>query len=122
MDHNRIRLGTGPEVFKRAVEALKRWEMFNIGWLHLCWPAAPIETGATVAVLAHILGFWSLNACRIALVIDEHREVRKFGFAYGTLPRARRARPGVVYDRVAQQRRFSVVRHLCLFEAKSLDC
>jgi uncharacterized protein (UPF0548 family) len=86
VDHNRIRLGAGPEVFKRAVEALKRWEMFNIGWLRLCWPDAPIETGATVAVLAHILGFWSLNACRIALVIDEYGEVRKFGFAYGTLP------------------------------------
>src|SRR5712692_7996758 len=84
-DHHRIRLGNGPELFQRAVEALKRWEMFNIGWLHICWPDAPIETGTTVAVLAHHLGFWSLNACRIARVIDAHGEVRKFGFAYGTL-------------------------------------
>jgi uncharacterized protein (UPF0548 family) len=86
VDHNRIRLGTGQEVFKRGVEALKRWEMFNFDWLQLCWPEAPIETGTTVGVLAHLPGFWSLNACRIVFVIDEEGEVRRYGFAYGTLP------------------------------------
>lgn len=86
VDHNRIRLGTGQEAFKRGVEALKRWEMFNFDWLQLCWPEAPIETGTTVGVLAHLPGFWSLNACRIVFVIDEEGEVRRYGFAYGTLP------------------------------------
>lgn len=86
VDHNRIRLGTGREVFKRGVEALKRWEMFNFAWLRLCWPEAPIETATTVGVLAHLPGFWSLNACRIVFVIDEEGEVRRYGFAYGTLP------------------------------------
>ena len=85
-DHNRIKLGEGAEVFARAVEALRRWEMFNIGWLQLCWPDAPIEKGSTVAVLGHHLGFWSLNACRIVFVIDEREEPRQYGFAYGTLP------------------------------------
>jgi uncharacterized protein (UPF0548 family) len=85
-DHNRIKLGEGAEIFARAVEALRRWEMFNFGWLQLCWPDAPIEKGATVAVLTHHLGFWSLNACRIVTVIDEHGELRQYGFAYGTLP------------------------------------
>lgn len=84
-DHNRIRLGDGAEIFAKAVDALRRWEMFNIGWLRLCWPDAPIEKGSTVAVLAHHLGFWSLNACRIVTVIDEHGELREYGFAYGTL-------------------------------------
>jgi uncharacterized protein (UPF0548 family) len=37
-------------------------------------------------VLAHLPGFWSLNACRIVFVIDEEGEVRRYGFAYGTLP------------------------------------
>ncbi|MEK6286248.1 MAG: DUF1990 domain-containing protein [Acidobacteriota bacterium] len=86
MDHSRIRLGNGEEVFQRAIEALKRWEMFNIGWVQLCWPDTPIQTGATVGVLAHQFGFWSLNACRIANVIEEDGEVRRSGFAYGTLP------------------------------------
>ena len=83
-DHNRVKLGEGAEVFATAVEALRRWEMFDIGWLQLCWPDAPIERGSTVAVLVHQLGFWSLNACRIVTVIDD--DPRQYGFAYGTLP------------------------------------
>ena len=85
-DHNRIKLGEGRQVFTRAVQAIKRWEMFNIGWLHLCWPDTPIEAGAAVAVLAQHLGFWSLNACRIVSVLDEDDERRRYGFTYGTLP------------------------------------
>lgn len=85
-DHHRIKLGEGADAFRRAVEALRRWEMFNIGWLQLCWPDAPIEIGATVAVLADLGCFWSLNACRIARVFDEDGDVRRYGFAYGTLP------------------------------------
>jgi uncharacterized protein (UPF0548 family) len=85
-DHNRIQIGEGSQAFTRAVEAIKRWEMFNIGWLHLCWPDAPIEPGSGVAVLAHHLAFWSLNACRIVSVIDEDEESRRYGFIYGTLP------------------------------------
>ena len=27
-----------------------------------------------------------MNACRVAYTIDEHEPVRRFGFAYGTLP------------------------------------
>ena len=86
VDHNRIMLGTGRDVFKRGVEALKRWEMFNFAWLSLCWPDAPIKMGTTVGVLAQLPGLWSLNACRIVFVIDEEGEVRRYGFAYGTLP------------------------------------
>lgn len=85
VDHNRIRLGAGPDVYQSAVEALKRWEMFNLGWIELCWPDAPIVIGTTVAVLAHVLGIWSLNGCRIAVVVDEDRDVRRYGFAYATL-------------------------------------
>jgi uncharacterized protein (UPF0548 family) len=85
-DHNRIKLGDGAGIFRNAVGALRRWEMFNIGWLQLCWPDAPIEIGTTVAVLADLRCFWSLNACRIARVFDEDGDVRRYGFAYGTLP------------------------------------
>jgi uncharacterized protein (UPF0548 family) len=85
-DHNRTRLGEGPKVFAKAAGAIKRWEMFDIGWLHLCWPDAPIEAGSAVAVLAHHLGFWSLHACRIVCVIDEQGDWQRYGFIYGTLP------------------------------------
>jgi uncharacterized protein (UPF0548 family) len=60
--------------------------MFNIGWVELFWPDAPIENGSVVAVLASHLGFYSLNACRIVNVIDEDGPVRRYGFIYGTLP------------------------------------
>jgi len=84
-DHNRIRLGDGFEVFARAKEAIRHWKMFDIPWIQLCWPDAPIEVGATVAVLVSHLGFWSLNASRIVYVIEEDGIDKKFGFAYGTL-------------------------------------
>jgi uncharacterized protein (UPF0548 family) len=85
VDHNRILLGQGVEVFERAVKALKRWKMFEMPWVELCWPSAPIEIGATVGVLVSHLGFWSLNACRIVYVVEDHGISDRFGFAYGTL-------------------------------------
>jgi uncharacterized protein (UPF0548 family) len=85
-DHNRIYLGTGRDTFECAKAAVKQWKMFDIPWIHLCWPDTPIEPGATVAVLVSHLGFWSLNACRIVYVIEEHGPVERYGFAYGTLP------------------------------------
>jgi uncharacterized protein (UPF0548 family) len=84
-DHNRVLLGTGSTVFERSVTAIERWEMFNIGWLTLCWPDTPIRAGEVVAVLARHLGFWSLNACRIVSTIDVDGPVQAFGFRYATL-------------------------------------
>ena len=86
VDRNRVRLGEGSDVFDRAVEAVNRWEMFNLGWIKLCWPEAPIAVGSTVVVLASLYGLWSLNTCRIVYVVDEDGPVRRYGFAYGTLP------------------------------------
>ena len=86
VDHNRVRLGEGEGAFKRAVAAVRRWEMFNIGWVTLCWPQAPIEIGQCVGILIPLYGLWSLNACRVIYTIDAAAdEVRRFGFAYGTL-------------------------------------
>jgi uncharacterized protein (UPF0548 family) len=86
IDHNRIQLGTGGEVFTQAKEAVCCWEMFNLGWLQLWTPAAPIAVDTTVAVLAHVWSMWILNACRIVYVIDDTGPIDIFGFAYGTLP------------------------------------
>ena len=85
-DHNRIRLGQGPEIYEHTATALRNWKHFDLGWVKLLPANAPIVVGSVVAVLVHHLAFWSLNACRIVYVIEEEREVRKFGFAYGTLP------------------------------------
>jgi len=82
-DHNRIKLGSGREIYERAVKALKSWKHFDLGWVKIVPPETQVEVGATVAVKVHHFGLWSLNACRIVYVFDEER---RFGFAYGTLP------------------------------------
>ncbi|MEM7343527.1 MAG: DUF1990 domain-containing protein [Chloroflexota bacterium] len=86
VDHNRIQLGHGSDVFDQAKAALRNWEMFNLGWVELCWPQAPLTVGTTVGVLVHGLGIWSLNFCRIVYVVEETTgPIERFGFAYGTL-------------------------------------
>ena len=86
VDRYRVRLGEGPEAFARAVEALRGWRQFDLGWAQLLPPRAPISIGTTVGVLARHYGFWSLNTARIAYLVDESGEVERFGFGYGTLP------------------------------------
>lgn len=83
IDHNRIQLGHGEATYKHAVDALKEWRQFELGWVTVVPRGVEIEVGATVAVKAHAFGTWSLNAARVVYVIDE---ARRFGFAYGTLP------------------------------------
>ena len=90
VDHNRLALGRGEDVWHRAVAAVRAWQMFNIPWLRLYWPDTPIQVGAVVAVSVRHFGFFSLNACRIVYVVDEdsavtNATVSRFGFAYGTL-------------------------------------
>jgi uncharacterized protein (UPF0548 family) len=79
-------LGHGEKVWNRAVRAIDQWQMFNLGWVELCWPDAPIAEGVNVAVLVHHFGFCSLNAARIVYTISEDKaSFRRHGFAYGTL-------------------------------------
>lgn len=86
VDHNRVRLGTGKEAFEIAVVVMRQWKMFDLGWVRIAWPGAPIQEGTTVAVVAKTAGFWSLNAARIVYTLDESDiRMRRFGFAYGTL-------------------------------------
>jgi len=85
IDHNRIEIGRGTRAFARAIEALRQWKMFDIGWLAVCWPDTPIQAGSTVAVMGRHYGFWSLNASRVVYVTDDHGAPSRYGFAYGTL-------------------------------------
>jgi uncharacterized protein (UPF0548 family) len=83
IDHNRIQLGHGEATYMRAVEALKKWQQFDLGWVTVVPRGVVVEVGATVAVKARAFGTWSLSAARVVYVIDEPR---RYGFAYGTLP------------------------------------
>ena len=86
VDHNRIKLGTGESIYLRAVSAVRNWKQFELGWVTIVPPQTPVEVGSIVAVQAFTFGFWSLSAARIVYVIDELMPVKRYGFAYGTLP------------------------------------
>lgn len=85
IDHARIQLGAGGKTWDAAVRAINNWRMFQMDWLQLCWPDAPILEGTNVAVLIRHFGFWSLNAARIVYTINEDGPIKRYGFAYGTL-------------------------------------
>jgi uncharacterized protein (UPF0548 family) len=86
VDRYRVKLGEGPEAYAQAVEALRGWRQFDLGWARLLPSRSPIEVGTTVGVLARHYGFWSLNTARIIYLVEETGDVERFGFGYGTLP------------------------------------
>jgi uncharacterized protein (UPF0548 family) len=86
VDRYRVKLGEGEEAYERAIEALQEWRQFDLSWVRILPPKAPIEVGMTVGVLARHYGFWSLNPARITYLLEETGAVERFGFGYGTLP------------------------------------
>jgi uncharacterized protein (UPF0548 family) len=84
-DHDRVRLGQGEAVWRRARAGLCAWRMFEVDGVYLCWPEAAIEVGTAVAVLARLAPLWTLNVCRIVHRVEIQGEVERFGFAYGTV-------------------------------------
>ncbi len=86
VDRTRVKLGSGEHVFAAARAALESWGHFQLGWVH-AWPRDTlIQPGEVVAVIAHVMGIWWVNAARIIYVVDDVGPLCKFGFAYGTLP------------------------------------
>jgi uncharacterized protein (UPF0548 family) len=85
-DHHRVCLGSGKEVFARAVTALRAWRQFELGWVAIVPERALLAEGETVAVRAHTFGVWSLSAARVVYLLQESGAVNRFAFAYGTLP------------------------------------
>lgn len=87
IDHNRVWLGHGEAVFERARVALSEWRMFPAPWTKISPVGASQAEGQTIAMQARAMSVWWLNACRIVYVVDEMTGgVRRWGFAYGTLP------------------------------------
>lgn len=85
IDQHAICVGQGAECYERAKAALQRWEMFNVHWvkLHPELPAVAVDTN--VAISARYLGIWKVNLCRIAYLLQDDGEIRRYGFALGTL-------------------------------------
>ncbi|MFN0122156.1 MAG: DUF1990 family protein [Blastocatellia bacterium] len=90
-DHHRVCLGRGAQTFAAACAALRAWRMFPPGWTEIHPPGAPLTAGQPVVMLAHCLGLWWINNCRVVYALDDlsrtpEGDVRRYGFAYGTLP------------------------------------
>jgi uncharacterized protein (UPF0548 family) len=86
VDHTRVKRAEGEPAFEKAKAALCRWDQFRLGWVEAYSPTATIQAGDPVAVIARRAGVRWLNACRVIYVIDEPGPIRRYGFAYGTLP------------------------------------
>ena len=82
-DHSEIGLGRGPDVFDRAVRALRGWQAQRGAGLEVVPDDAWVEEQETVVLLLHVGGFWSAAPCRVVYVVEETDRV---AFAYGTLP------------------------------------
>ena len=86
VDQNRIRLGSGLATFDAAKVALRNWQHYRFDWLELHRPEDAPAQNQNVGTLVRAFGLWVLNACRIVYVVEEEQPVRRFAFAYGTLP------------------------------------
>ena len=80
-DHSRSQIGRGAAAFEVAKSAFRRWEHFNLGWVRIANPEAPIKPGQIIAMESHTLGLWTVNFSRILYAIDEPQ---RFGYGYGT--------------------------------------
>lgn len=85
VDHYRIQLGEGESTYSRAIKALYDWRMYDTDRVVIFPQDPPVTKGATIVLLAHHAGFWSLNGCRIVYKLDAKHPVRRCGFAIGTL-------------------------------------
>ena len=86
INHRRIQLGIGAEVYARAKDALQNWTMYQLEWTRLYPARVPIIARAVVCVVVNHRFCWSLNPCRIVYVVEEDEEIERCGFAFGTLP------------------------------------
>jgi uncharacterized protein (UPF0548 family) len=76
-------IGSGDETFRRAVEALRRWQAQIGAGIHVVPADAWVEDGKTVVLLIRAAGLWTTAPCRVVYVSEE---ADRFAFAYGTLP------------------------------------
>jgi uncharacterized protein (UPF0548 family) len=58
VDHTRVKLGEGQEVFTRAKAAIRRWDLFRLGWVEAWSHKTTIDAGDVVAVVARMVGVW----------------------------------------------------------------
>ena len=83
-DRPRISLGNGESIFLAAKAALRRWELFRLGWVELWSPDTPIQSGEVVAIMA-----WTAAPCPMyqAAILWTGIETVVFGTSIRSLQR-----------------------------------
>lgn len=114
-NHHQARIGSGADVYLRAVAAVRGWAMYDMPWTEVHPAGTPVQAGATLATVIHHLGFWSINPCRIVYVDEqETARFRRFTFAIGTLPlhsEVGEERFTVEWDRETDAVRFEILAY-----------
>ncbi len=85
-DSNQVLLGRGEDAFRRACIALQKWRQFPARWTRIIPADATLQSGKNVVLIVRVLGMWWWCSARIVYTVDDAEPVRRFGFAYGTLP------------------------------------
>jgi uncharacterized protein (UPF0548 family) len=85
-DRNRVSLGNGDAIFRKAALAVSAWRHFPAPWTRIVPANSPISKDTSVALLIRAIGVWWWSSARIVYTIDEAGPTPRFGFAYGTLP------------------------------------
>ena len=101
VDHRRILVGLGEQAFQAACECLRRWDMFQLGWVTPCWPHHAAGTRRTAWPRSS--GWPGRGGSTPAGSSTSSSEPRRFRFAYGTVARPRREGRGALHRRMARR-------------------
>jgi len=89
IDHYRVKIGRGNDIFRKAIDGLRSWKQFSLDWVDLFYPDTPLQEGNDVVLVANTCGVWTVSAVRVVYVIEENQmdisPWKRFGFANGTL-------------------------------------
>jgi uncharacterized protein (UPF0548 family) len=83
-DVDELGLGSGPDVFARAVSAVRSWRAQVGAGIEVVPPGVAVAEGEVVLLLIRAARLWAVAPCRVVYVRDEPD---RFQFAYATLPR-----------------------------------
>lgn len=82
-DVDEVGLGSGYEVFERAVTAVRSWEAQRGAGVDVVPADVSVAVGKTFLLLIRAAGLWTVAPCRVVSVSDD---ADHFRFAYATLP------------------------------------
>lgn len=88
IDRQRVLLGHGEDVYRRAQAAIECWAMFPSAVASVFRPTTPtVSQNVVVLYFAAPLQMWMVFPARVIYCLnDSEEQCHRFGFAYGTLP------------------------------------